>query len=290
MSEAGWDKHAVMRRKIHEGYILFILLSILIGLVTVKWSDVPKLTEYLGFALTLASLLLAVMAIGYAIYSNQGLETNLASLVSSITDVREIASSLSSSSKALSTDLQTLSQTTGGIDKRVTEIAEYSRAQDQKKQVVVETGTTQPLSTGFDLEHFARATSTNGKHVLFGLAVAFLNKREVNLREYFRETGMAVDYNYGFLVAVSGVEIYRGSADVDKVTVDEFEGADEKFLKLLVDGIVERTEDEPRVSVLTLRDLGRMRTYLEEHELRHFGVLEPFAKEPLIKPKENPAP
>jgi hypothetical protein len=225
----------------------------------------------------------------YAIYSNQGLETNLASLVSSISDVREIASSLSSSSKALSSDLQTLSQTTGGIDKRVTEIAEYSRAQDQKKQVVVETETTEPVSTGFNLEHFARATSTNGKNVLFGLAVAFLNKREVNLREYFRETGMAVDYNYGFLIAVASADIYKGSANVDKITVDEFEGADEKFLKLLVDGIVESSEDQPRVKVLTLRDLGRMRTYLEEHGLRHFGTLEPFANEPLIKPKEKPA-
>jgi hypothetical protein len=95
MSEAGWDKNAVRQRKTHEGYILFILLSILIGVLTVKWSEVPKLTEYLSFALTLASLLLAVMAIGYAIYSNQGLATNLAALVSSITDVRDIASSLS---------------------------------------------------------------------------------------------------------------------------------------------------------------------------------------------------
>src|SRR5260370_22281367 len=121
MSNAGWDKDAVRLRKTHEGYILFILLSILIGVLTVKWSDVPTLTVALSFALTLASLLLAVLAIGYAIYSNQGLETNLASLVSSITDVREIASSLSVSSKTLSTDMQSLSQTTGGIDKRVTE-------------------------------------------------------------------------------------------------------------------------------------------------------------------------
>jgi hypothetical protein len=92
MSEQGWDRHTVHARKLHERYILFIPLSVLVGVVTVKWSDVPKLTEYLGFALTLASLLLAVMAIGYAIYSNHGLETNLVSLVSSIGEVKEIAS------------------------------------------------------------------------------------------------------------------------------------------------------------------------------------------------------
>jgi hypothetical protein len=123
MSEQGWDKHIV-----HERYILFILLSVLVGVVTVKWSDVPKLTEYLGFALTLASLLLAVMAIGYAIYSNHGLETNLVSLVSSIGEVKEIASSLSTSSLTLSNDLQTLSERTGGMDLRLTQIAESTRA------------------------------------------------------------------------------------------------------------------------------------------------------------------
>jgi hypothetical protein len=283
MREEGWDKHAVQRRKIHEGYILLILLSVLIGLLTVKWSDVPKLTEYLGFALTLASLLLAVMAIGYAIYSNQGLETNLASLVSSITDVREIASTLSASSKALSTDLQSLSQTTGGIDKRVTEIAEYSRLQDQKKQAVVETGPTKPVSTGINLEHFARATSTNGKHVLFTLTIAFLNKRAINMREYFQQTGMAVDYNYGFLVALATADIYEGSADFDGVTVNRFEGADEKFLSLLIEGIIEASVDEkrPRMKELTLADLGRARAYLEERGLRHFGTLDSFEKEPL---------
>lgn len=292
MSEVGWDKHAVRLRKTHEGYILFILLSILIGVLTVRWSDVPKLTDYLSFALTLASLLLAVMAIGYAIYSNQGLETNLASLVSSITSVKEIASSLSASSLALSTDLHSLSQTTGGIDKRITEIAESARVQDQKKQAVIETDTTAPVSTSFDLEQFAQRTSSNGRHVLFALAIAFLNKREMNMREYFKETGMAGDYNYGFLVATSSAEIYDGTSEIVKVRVDTFSGADEKFLTLLLNGIVSASEklDNPRIKQLTLNDLGRMRTYLEEHGLRHFGSLEPYAKVPLIKPEPTDAP
>jgi hypothetical protein len=35
MSEQGWDRHTVHARKLHERYILFIILSVLVGVITV---------------------------------------------------------------------------------------------------------------------------------------------------------------------------------------------------------------------------------------------------------------
>src|SRR5262249_53411007 len=157
---------------------------------------------------------------GYAIYSNQGLETNLASLVSSITDVKAIASTLSVSSTALSSDLRSLSERTGGIDKRLSEMTEVARSQDQKSQTVMPVDSkSEPIAPSFDLRRFATVTSTSGRWVLFSLAVAYLNKKAINMREMLQRTGKDVDYSYGYLVAVSSADIYEGTSDLSNLTV-----------------------------------------------------------------------
>ena len=56
--------------KIHFGYIFSILIAIIVCLVTVKWSDIPSLASYFNFALGVASLVLAVLAIVYAFLAN----------------------------------------------------------------------------------------------------------------------------------------------------------------------------------------------------------------------------
>ena len=66
--------------KIHTGYVFFILIAIIIGLVTVKWSEIPKLVDYLTFALTATSLALAVLAIVYAMYSNTSFSQTISTL------------------------------------------------------------------------------------------------------------------------------------------------------------------------------------------------------------------
>ena len=42
--------------KIHFSYLFAILITIIILLVTVKWSQVPNLAQLISFALTLSSL------------------------------------------------------------------------------------------------------------------------------------------------------------------------------------------------------------------------------------------
>lgn len=285
MTEQGWDRHAVHQRKLHERYILFILLSVLVGVLTVKWSDVPRLTEYLSFALTLASLLLAVMAIGYAIYSNHGLETNLVSLVSSIGEVKEIASSLSNSSLTLSNDIQGLSERTGGMDLRLTQIAENTRAQEQSKVAVKEQALTglsdnitppaQALS-GFDLKGFADVTSMSGRLALFALTIACLNKRKLNMRQLFRDD----EYMHGFVVALSSANVFEGDSLFNAVEVENFPGADVDFLALLVNlnQAAAARSDVASMPESMVQDLGRMRTYFEDNGFDLFGSLDGFRR------------
>ncbi|OCK56019.1 hypothetical protein [Bradyrhizobium sp. LMTR 3] len=287
MSDQGWDKHAVHARRLHERYILFILLAVLIGVITVKWSDVPKLTEYISFALTLASLLLAIMAIGYAIYSNHGLGLNLASLVSSIGEVKTIASTLSASSVTLSRDIQSLSEQTGGMDRRLAQIAENTRAQELSKQAIQEPAAPLPepelslplevRAYELDLVRFATVTSTTGRYVLFALTIAFLNKKEINMKELF-ERG---EYQWGFLIATSSADIWDGpTKGYDQVNVESFPGADVGFATKLV-ALTQASAAESDIDTMpesVAEDFGRMRAYFEDKGFDLHGTLDAFRR------------
>jgi hypothetical protein len=252
-----------------------------------KWSDVPKLTEYISFALTLASLLLAIMAIGYAIYSNHGLGLNLASLVSSIGEVKTIASTLSASSVTLSRDIQSLSEQTGGMDRRLTQIAENTRAQELSKQTIQEPAAPLPEpeqslpfevpAFGLDLLRFAAATSTTGRYVLFALTIAFLNKKELNMKELFERA----EYQYGYLVAIASADMWDGQIkSYDQINVESFPGADVEFATKLV-ALTQSAAADAELETMpesVAQDFGRMRAYFEDKGFELYGTLDAFRK------------
>ena len=49
--------------RIHVTYIIAILIAVIICLVTIQWGNIPRLVELISFALTISSLVLAVLAI-----------------------------------------------------------------------------------------------------------------------------------------------------------------------------------------------------------------------------------
>src|SRR5437773_2456443 len=75
------------KHKIHAFYILLILGSVIVGLVAVKWSTIPSLPELITFALTITSLVLAVLAIVYAYVSNSSSAQTTARLTDAAEDI-----------------------------------------------------------------------------------------------------------------------------------------------------------------------------------------------------------
>lgn len=68
-------------REIHYRYVLGILLLVLVLLVTLQYFEVPDLVDKFEFALTLSSLLLALLAIFYTIVSATNQDAQLAKLI-----------------------------------------------------------------------------------------------------------------------------------------------------------------------------------------------------------------
>jgi predicted PurR-regulated permease PerM len=87
--------------KIHAFYIIGILLSIIVVLLTNNSSGIPNLGEKISFALTLASLILAVLAIGYAVYSNATISQTTSILNDASRNISNTATDISKAAQDL---------------------------------------------------------------------------------------------------------------------------------------------------------------------------------------------
>lgn len=71
------NSRVVLHLKYNFAYITLILLAILLAVVAHKWTPQPRFTEYLSNAATLASLLLALVAIVYSFISSESISKSL---------------------------------------------------------------------------------------------------------------------------------------------------------------------------------------------------------------------
>src|SRR5690606_8952706 len=154
--------------KIHTSYIIVILVAIIILLITVKWAAVPELVGYINFAATLASLLLAVVAILYAMYSNSSIAQNIGELDRAATDIRTAAIGIES--------------TNAELHRRVNEIPpqieHVNKSMDAIRAQLLDTTTHAGLLQERDSEMHTTSTEGNTDRCLRAL-LANLKKEEI---------------------------------------------------------------------------------------------------------------
>jgi hypothetical protein len=131
--------------KIHVAYILGILLAVIVILVTVKWHGIGDLVGYFSFALTLASLILAVLATAYAIYSNASLASVLGQLTASSGSLALTSGKLEASTSELSAKVAGIPGSLEGISQEVREINVLLKDLSEKSMAPVEN--TDPSAT-----------------------------------------------------------------------------------------------------------------------------------------------
>lgn len=91
--------------KVHFTYIVIILVAIIVVLLTVQWGGISNLASYLNFALGVASLLLAVIAIVYAFFANNAFTQTVAKLDSAATIIKEETGDLEKAVQGMQTQL-----------------------------------------------------------------------------------------------------------------------------------------------------------------------------------------
>lgn len=108
--------------KIHAFYVVAILLVVIIGLATSRWGDNPKLVEYLNFAATLTSLVLAVLAIVYAFLSNASISNSVAEIGEAAKGIAKVAGDVSGASTALSAKIDSIPPQLETVTNKVNEL------------------------------------------------------------------------------------------------------------------------------------------------------------------------
>jgi hypothetical protein len=199
--------------KIHFAYIFAILIAIIVVLVTVKWSDIPTLANYLNFALGVASLVLAVLAIVYAFLANNSFNLTVAKLESSATAIKEETSNLEKAVMGLESKLSEIPEALHTLEGKVAKTHDLVAASSQqsKSEIVVDNKTEFAKELAHKLvDDFLRNTSWNGLKVLYLCKLACQKQKEFDLKAWTAlDQATTYDYAFGFLVAASSMGLFQ---------------------------------------------------------------------------------
>ncbi len=197
--------------RIHFSYITAFLILAIIGLITIKWGAIKELTEYITFALTLTSLVLALLAIVYSFFSNSSMTRNIANLEEASKKIQTNSDLLSSAAENLEKNLQDIPSTLKNIelktDNTLKVFEEFSQSDLRIKKTDEEqlSGEDEPIGKLL-MEKGSIAT----KAVLLGLKLAFERSRQFSMEDFAEKVDISnKSYIQGFLIALSAIGIFR---------------------------------------------------------------------------------
>ncbi len=230
--------------KIHAFYIVSILVLAIIALVTIEWSAVPRLVDYITFALTVTSLVLALLAIAYSMYSNTSFSQNVATLDGASRLLSGTAERVSEASDELTRKVETLPSMIERVGERVDETQTLikglsTEAGSRPVGSVSDEGTkTEPLSS------FLEAASSNGLQTLYACHVAYQRKVAFDLKELCEKLEYGTySYSWGFLVACTSAGVLGANISHGIWNIVEFNPLVEGVAEEL-DRRIEGTEPE----------------------------------------------
>ncbi|WP_239618917.1 hypothetical protein [Cohnella mopanensis] len=218
------------------GYIIAFLVLLLIGLFTFYYgSDNSQIVSYLGFAGTITSLILAVVALIYTFYQsttsiNQVQKITEASekLNQAIGGFQEVQSQMSISLEAMKhvsyqvSDMQ--NQISASVDSIVQVSQQVSEMDNKVSQVVSGISKTEsPNSTDTDTITYDEIVKILQRCSIDGLLCLLLGifqsrspKKDLTLRSIIEELNskhalsLSREYYFGFLVGFTGTKLIKG--------------------------------------------------------------------------------
>jgi hypothetical protein len=193
-------------KTIHFAYIVAILLAIIIGLMTVEWGGIHDIVAYFGFALTLSSLVLALLAIVYSYFSNASFGQNISTLNAASREMSQSAAEIKTATEALRSRVDEIPEALNAMGMRVEETKGAVLTLTERTAA----WTTPPASKGETAgdtpsERFLDQSPLAGLMVLYAATRAAALKRPLQLNKFEKRIGIpSYDYMFAFLL---GAEI-----------------------------------------------------------------------------------
>lgn len=227
--------------KIHSFYILTILLTTIVLLVTIEWSTIEGLKDYISFALTVFSLGLAIIAIIYSMYSNSSLTSSLTLLETSSNKLSLTSESLSSSTNQLSETVRSIPTAIEKVETRVSETHDLVKNLELSASPSNVVGNvSEELSEEF-INDFIDKLSYNGLLVLFAINFFYRHKKIFEFDAELAEAmDVDIDYAQGSFVAMYAMGLFEMKDEGSAYLIVDFHPyTDSVILKGL---ITKRTE------------------------------------------------
>jgi hypothetical protein len=195
--------------KIHVTYVISILLAIIVMLITIQWGEIKDLVNYITFALTITSLILAILAISYSVYSNTSMTSSLTSISNSAKDIRGAAKEIEYSNKELRTEIACIPTSINQVEQKLTktqslleEMSSYKSAEaapvDRQEFITTEIPDNKILD-------FLENSSMLGLYSILFTVLARETKTPLNYIEVsdkIPEFAKNRDYMYAYYIAV----------------------------------------------------------------------------------------
>jgi len=234
---------ALRNKELHLKYWVGILMAIIVLLISTFWYDIPNLGDRLIFALTLASVLLAILAIFFTLNFNTLFSNNVVKLLSINDKIEESASKLFQVNKRLDEKLKVIPDSIGEIDKKIettNELIESRLSYEGKKP-------TEKVEWDADkFSLFFIKLSFLGMIYMYLIATYYKNNKPISRKLFDNPTFIGFEYFVGFLIPLKSIDLsefyyQKESSEIivtkcDQVFLDEIDN--------IFDWVIEYYESE----------------------------------------------
>ncbi len=200
--------------KIHIGYIFAILLAVIVYLSVKDFSSNPELVDYISFASTVASLILALLAIIYSFVSNNALSKNIGIINEATTNLKENSDSLDRVSKVIIHEIPNAIKEMDQKLDSTQNLVNNLGLNDENDKISPHKNSTSKLTM---VQKFIDVSSLTGLFLIYAVFLANYKSLPLNIEEIAVEIGQSNDeYVWGYFVASSSAGLFDFNAK-DKV-------------------------------------------------------------------------
>lgn len=223
--------------RIHFFYVIAALVATIILLVTVEWGGIQDLVDYITFALTLSSLVLAAVAIVYALFSSASLAGTAESIREMSTLVSNTTRQLSEASEELTAHARTVPEALTEMGQSLERTRELMEAQNRETDV--------PQTTDRAAK-FAGVSSFAGASFLYGCSIAHEKQVPLSISGLASAAQATTDYCLGFLVATTAGGFLQYRSGEEEVNITYIDKALVPLLRPKIDAWIEQRDGASR--------------------------------------------
>jgi hypothetical protein len=229
---------------VHFFYVVLILVLIIIAIASVRYGENTNLVNYISFAGTISSILLAVTAIIYSYYSTNSFSQNVGTLDSSTKKISESSTKLFQIIEKLDLKIDNIPDHLKGVEEKATRtydlVEKLSNDFNVSKHQNGETNIKESDLPPDLIKSFITDNSFIGQKIIYACCMSYNESRifplEILKSSYASET--LFDYIHGFLIAASCLNLFdynidkeHNSISISKINKEILIQAEEIILK-----------------------------------------------------------